>query len=101
MSCCKKPSLFHRLFGWILPPSVCPCEPSAEDIADYHTGTLFKVHNKDPRTRSNKVYYMMRMRASDGDTIEYALFTQHSVEQALERASKNPEDIPSEIRGDV
>jgi hypothetical protein len=103
MSCCKNPSFFRRLLCWAFAPSTCASHPSCDDIAEFHTGTVFKVKNSDPQPRSNAEYFMIRLRDSDSDSdaVEYALFTKHAIEQAIERANKNPEHIPTEIRGNV
>lgn len=51
------------------------------------------VPNKDRRFGSATDYYPVKVVTEGGD-IEYALFTINQIEEAIERASYNKEDLP-------
>jgi len=51
------------------------------------------VVNKDKKFAANDTYYPCRVEFNDG-LVGNALFTKNQIEVAIERASKNPEDIP-------
>jgi hypothetical protein len=51
-----------------------------------------KVVNADRRFGSNTEYYPCYITRGDGAVVP-ALFTQHQIAEAVERAAKNPEDV--------
>lgn len=53
---------------------------------------MIKVENKNRHPNATEHYYY----TIDNDGVEY-LFTENHVSQAIERAQKNPEDIPNTI----
>ena len=64
-----------------------------------------KVENKERTFGSNPVYYPARVTLEDG-TEKNALFTEGDVIQAVQRADRNPEDVPGKsfwdyLLGDV
>ncbi len=52
-----------------------------------------KVKNRERRFGSWTHYYPVIIESADG-TRTPALFTDHQIHEAIERAAKNPEDIP-------
>jgi hypothetical protein len=54
-----------------------------------------EVKNKDRKFGSNKEYYPSYVELEDGRKVP-ALFTKHQIQEAMERAEKNPEDVPEE-----
>jgi hypothetical protein len=50
---------------------------------------MIKVENKNRQLNATEFYYYIK----DADGVDY-LFTPNHVSQAIERAKKNPEDIP-------
>jgi len=53
------------------------------------------VDNKERRFGSWKEYYPCKVLKSNGEE-KNALFTQDQIEQAIDRAERNPEDIPED-----
>ena len=51
------------------------------------------VDNKERRFGSATDYYPIKVVTTNGD-IKYALFTINQIEEAIERASYNEEDLP-------
>lgn len=54
-----------------------------------------RVENKDRRFGSNKEYFPVIVRRFDGQEVP-ALFTDHDITAAIERAKVNPEDVPED-----
>ena len=52
-----------------------------------------KVDNKEMKFGETTEYFPARVEYSDSD-IKNALFTENEIKVAIERANKNPEDVP-------
>jgi len=73
-------------------------------IREYVCGVTYFVSNDDRKTSANKFYYVGIVKPANGNLPDvnehgyhtYAL-TQHEMERAIARATKNPEDIPTDI----
>lgn len=63
---------------------------------DSPTGDLVQVANKGKYKTANPFYFAARLRAFNGDpdSAETYLFTESELGKALDRAWKNPEDLP-------
>lgn len=67
------------------------------------TGIVVETDNEDPENAANKTYLAARLRVltKDEETEAqdlYYLFTETEIKRAMNRATKNPEDIPWAMR---
>ncbi len=60
--------------------------------------TTEEVDNKERRFGSNLSYYPAYVVSVDGDEVP-ALFTEAQIEEAIDRATANPEDMPKQYKG--
>lgn len=51
------------------------------------------VYNREKHAAADRFYYPAYVRKHDGTYVP-AMFTDSDIERAIERASKNPEDVP-------
>ena len=64
-------------------------------------GKIKRVANIDQKFGANAEYLFVKIQADwDSGNEEYLLITDHEFEDAVERAGKNPEDIPKLSKGE-
>ena len=56
-------------------------------------GDAIRVKNQESKTSANEDYLYTRIQLEDGEELEL-LFTDEQITTAIERAKKNPEDLP-------
>jgi hypothetical protein len=67
------------------------------DGSEAHAGRIadvVEVHNQEGKFGSADTYYAIRLQLENGEE-KTALFTEHELKTAVERAEKNPEDVPT------
>lgn len=57
-------------------------------------GDIVIVANQKPKPGANKQYLALRLQLPSGKELS-ALFTEKQVKDAISRAAKNPEDVPT------
>jgi len=68
-------------------------DPQGNETAAGRIGDAIRVKNQESKTSANEDYVYTRIQLEDGEELEL-LFTDSQVEDAIERAKKNPEDLP-------